>query len=451
MFFKPFDLPKDPVFPDRTVFVTDFGAKENVLSTVAFNSAISSVSEAGGGKVIVPKGNWLSGAIHLKSNVNLHFEDGAKVQFSHNPEDYLPVVLTMYEGIRCMNYSPLIYGRGIENVAVTGKGILDGAGPEWWKWAKNLTGRDILYFDRRPVEERIYGTPELGLRPMFLQILESKNILIEGLSFINSPCWTVHPVWCEDVIVRGVTVENPTVSPNTDAVNIESCNRALVEDCTVTMTGDDMFCLKAGRNADAWDVGIPCQNVVIRNCRSLGPSMSGGITIGSEMSAGVRNILAENCDFNHNINCLSIKSKDGRGGIVENIEYRNIHMHNGTNGIRITYRYSCEANDDPEIPGLNMPTVRNIYCENITCDEVENGILIANVPNGAMENFHFKDIKMNASNCISADTVNGLNLENVYIKEVPGAGQSPRDNENAKIYIAPEYHAYKGKKREIIM
>ncbi len=439
MFVNPFELPKTPVFPNKTVSISDFGAKEQIISTLAFNNAINYVSELGGGKVIVPAGNWISGAIHLKSNVNLYFEDGAKLQFSHNPDDYLPVVLTMYEGIRCMNYSPLIYGRGLTNVAVTGKGLLDGAGLEWWKWAKNLTGRDILYFDRRPVEERIYGTPELGLRPMFLQILESKNVLIEGITLVNSPCWTVHPVWCEDVIVRGVTVENLTVSPNTDAVNIESCNRALVEDCTVTMTGDDMFCLKAGRNEDAWDVGIPCQNVVIRNCKSLGPSMSGGVTIGSEMSACVRNILVENCDFAHNINCLSIKSKDGRGGVVENIDYRNIHMHGGTNGIRITYRYSCEANDDPKIPGLNMPTVRNLYFENIICDDVENGILIANVPNGAMENFHFKDIKMNAENCIAADTVNGLNFENVRIKEVRGAGRSPKDSPNAKIYIAPEY------------
>ena len=441
MFFKQFDLPKDPIFPDGEVSILDFGAKENILSTEAFNSAISSVAETGGGKVIVPKGNWLSGAIQLKSNVNLHFEDGAKIQFSHNPEDYLPVVLTMYEGIRCMNYSPLIYGRGLTNVAVTGKGYLDGAGLEWWKWAKNLTGRDILYFDRRPVEERVYGTPELGLRPMFLQILESKNVLIEGITFVNSPCWTVHPVWCEDVIVRGVTVENPTVSPNTDAVNIESCNRALVEDCTVTMTGDDMFCLKAGRNEDAWDVGIPCQNVVIRNCRSLGPSVSGGVTIGSEMSACVRNILVENCDFYHNYNALSIKSKDGRGGVVENIDYRNVHMHKGVNGIRVNFRYSCEANDDPKEPGKNMPTVRNLYYENITCDDVENGILIANVPNGAMDNFYLKDITMNAGHCIYADTVNGLNFENVSIREVQGAGEDPENSPTAKIYIAPEYKA----------
>ncbi len=427
MFFKPFKLPEDPVFPNREVKITDFGAKEEVISTEAINNAISTVSAEGGGTVIIPKGNWLSGAIHLKSFVNLHFEDGAKLSFSQNPDDY-PVVLTMYEGIRCYNYSPLIYGRGLENVAVTGKGILDGKGKEfWWKWAKNLTGRDILYKDRRPVEQRIYGTPELAMRPMFLQILESKNVLIEGITLNNSPAWTVHPVWCEDVIVRGVTVENPTVSPNTDGVNIESCNRALVEDCTVVTTGDDMYCLKAGRNEDAWDVGIPCQNVVIRRCRSLGPSSSGGIVVGSEMSADVRNILAEDCEFAHNYNCIRIKAKDGRGGVVENMDCKNIRMSKGVRAINLSFRYSCEATDDPAEPGKYMPAIRNIYCENITCGSVKEGISIQNLPNGVMENLYFKNIEMKAAICVAADGVMGLNMENVRITEDPTAGADPAD------------------------
>ena len=441
MFFKEFPLPKDPVFPSRDVNIREYGATEGTLATKAINDAILSVSEMGGGSVIVPAGKWLTGAIKLQSNVNLHFASGAEVQFSHDLEDYLPAVLTVYEGIRCINYSPLIYGCDLENVAITGKGVLDGAGPEWWKWAKNLTGRDILYFDRRPVEERIYATPELALRPMFLQILRSKNVLIEGITLNNSPAWTVHPVWCEDVIVRGVTIENPTVSPNTDGVNIESCNRALVEDCTVITTGDDMYCLKAGRNEDAWDVGIPCENVVIRRCRSLGPSMSGGIVIGSEMSADVRNILAEDCDFAHNANCIRIKSKDGRGGVVENIDYRNLHMEKGMRGINLSFRYSCEANDDPKIPGLNMPKIRNIYCENIVCDSVQSGITIDNVPGGVMENIRFKDIKMDAGVCMTSDSVKGLYLENVDLNEVPDAGQVPKDAPNVKIFIAPEYKA----------
>ena len=439
MFFKEFPLPTDPKFPEYAVSIRDFGAEENVLCTDAIAKAIDAVSEAGGGKVIVPSGKWLTGKIHLKSNVNLHFEDGAFVTFSKNPEDYLPVTFTVYEGIRCYNYSPLIYANEIENAAITGKGILEGNGEFWWAWAKNLTARDILYSGELPLEKRVFGTPEYGLRPMFLQILSSKNILIEGITLNNSPCWTVHPVWCEDIIVRGVTIENPTVSPNTDGVNIESCNRALVEDCTVVTTGDDMYCLKAGRNEDAWEVGIPCENVVIRNCRALGPSCSGGIVVGSEMSASVRNILAENCEFVHPMNCVRIKSKDGRGGVVENMDCRNLHAALGARGINISYRYSCEACDDAKEPGKYMPVVRNISFENITCDSMISGITLDNLPGGIMENLYFKNINMTARTCLSADSVSGLNFENVNLVEDKTAGLEPADAEGIRTYFAPEY------------
>ena len=427
MFFKEFELPKDPSFPSLEVNIKDFGAVEGVLATDAIRKAIAHVVKCGGGRVTVPAGRWLTGAIRLESNVDLHFEKGALVEFSSDPEDYLPVVFTVYEGIRCYNYSPLIYGRGLENVAITGEGVLDGNGPIWWRWAKNLTARDILYNGGLPLESRVFGTPEYGLRPMFLQILESKNVLIEGITLNSSPCWTVHPVWCEDVIVRGVTIENPTVSPNTDGINIESCNRALVEDCTVVTTGDDMYCLKAGRNEDAWEVGIPCENVVIRRCRALGPSMSGGIVIGSEMSAGVRNILAEDCQFSCNANCMRIKSKDGRAGVVENIYARNLRLHEGMRGINISYRYSCEATDDPKEPGKYMPVVRNICCENIVCDSVKSGITLENLPGGVMENLHFKNIKMRAATCMTSDSVEGLYLENVSFTEDPTAGCVPSE------------------------
>ena len=439
MFFKEFPLPKDPVFPALRADIRDFGAKEGSLITDAVAAAISHVSEQGGGTVVIPEGNWITGQIHLKSNINLHLAKGAYVTFVADHEQYLPVVYTMYEGIRCYNYSPLIYGNELENVAVTGEGVLDGNGEYWWAWAKNLTARDILYAGELPVEERRFGTPEYGLRPMFLQILSSKNVLIEGITLVNSPCWTVHPVWCEDVIVRGVTIENPTVSPNTDGVNIESCNRVLVEDCTVVTTGDDMYCLKAGRNEDAWEVANPCENVVIRRCRSLGPSTSGGIVVGSEMSADVRNILAEDCHFANNANCVRIKSKDGRGGVVENIDCRNLSLDKGMRGINISYRYSCEACDDAKEPGKYMPVVRNIFFENITAADVQSGITLENLPGGIMENLHFKDITMTAGVCMTTDSVNGLYLENVKLTEKPGAGQVPAESEGARIYIAPDY------------
>lgn len=421
MFFKEFPLPKDPVIPALTVLLTDFGAREKELCTSSFKAAIDYLTIEGGGHLVVPKGNWLTGAITLESNIDLHFAEGAYVEFSKDPEDFLPAVFTVYEGIRCYNYSPLIYARGVSNVSVTGKGTLYGNGPEWWKWAKNLYGRDILYNAGLPLDKRVFATPEYALRPMFLQILESKNVLIEGITLIDSPCWTVHPVWCEDVIVRGVTIENPTVSPNTDGVNIESCNRALVEGCTVITTGDDMYCLKAGRNEDAWEVGIPCENVVIRRCRSLGPSRSGGIVFGSEMSADIRNVLAEDCDFADNINCTRLKAKDGRGGVVENVDIRRLHLSRGTRGINLSFRYSCEATDAPKEPMKHMPTFRNVSFEDITCDDVTTGITIDNVPGGVMENIYFKNVKMTADTCFTADSVNGLYLENVVLVEKPKA------------------------------
>ena len=416
MFFKEFKLPKAPIFSCEDINVLDFTLDGNDI-TDALAKAIAKASECNG-RVIVPGGEYICGKIHLKSNMCLHLEKGAFIKHVPTPERYLPVEFTTYGGIRCYNYSPLIYGRGLENVAITGEGCFDGSGEYWWSWAKNMTAREILYHAGLPLEERRFGTPEFGLRPMFLQILESKNVLIEGVRFINSPCWTVNLVWCEDAIVRGLNIENPEMSPNTDGVNIESCNRALVEKCTVVSGGDDMFCIKAGRNEDAWEVGKPCENVVIRNCRSLSKSRSGGIVIGSEMSAGVRNILAENCEFAHNLNCIRIKAKDGRGGYVRDIDYRNIKMKKGMRGINLTFRYSCEATDDAKVPGKYMPSFSNISFNNIVCDEVEQGIAIDGIRGGVMENLYFENIRMNAEKCLCCDTALGLNMKNVCLKEI---------------------------------
>ena len=417
MFFKQFPIPKDPIVPNKTVSILEFGRCEGGNITDAVRRAIEYIDSVGGGKVVIPEGEWTTGGIVLCSNLELHISEGAHVTFDPDPELYLPVELCTYGGIRCYNYRALIYGRGLTNVALTGKGILEGSGEVWWRWAKNMTAREILYHAGLPLDKRVFGTHEYGLRPMFMQVLESKSVLIDGPVFKNSPCWTVSLVYCEDVIVRNVTVENPTVSPNTDGINIECSNRALVEDCTVVTAGDDMFCIKAGRNEDAWEVGIPCENVIIRRCRGIGESKSGGIVIGSEMSAGVRNVLAEDCDFGHNINCVRIKAKDGRGGFVENIDYRNLHMARGMRGINLSYRYSCEATDDAKEPGKYMPVFRNISFENIVCDDVEYGIAIDGIPGGVMQNIHFKDVNMTAEKCLTADSVDGLYLDVVTLTE----------------------------------
>ena len=220
------------------------------------------------------------------------------------------------------------------------------------------------------------------------------------------------------MIIRGITIESPWDSPNTDGINVDSCRNVLVEECTIVSAGDDMFCLKAGRNEDGRAVGIPCENVVIRRCKSLCRSSSGGIVIGSEMSAGVRNVLAYDCDFADNINCICLKSKDGRGGVVENIEYRNIHMKKGRRGINLTFSYGgFNPDDEPKEKGMYMPIFRNLYFENITCDETDIGITIAGVDGGRMENIYMKNIDMNAVQCLTADSVEGLHMENVRLKK----------------------------------
>jgi polygalacturonase len=179
-----------------------------------------------------------------------------------------------------------------------------------------------------------------------------------------------------------------------------------------------MICLKAGRNQDAWDVGKSCEDVLIRNCRGVGECRSGGIVIGSEMSGSVRNVRAENCEFENNINCVRIKSKDGRGGAVENIEYKNLKMKKGMRGINLTFRYSSEATDAPEVPGKYMPEYRNIYFENIECDNLEIGIAIDGVPGGKMENIFMKDINMRAEQCMTADSISGLNMQSVNLEQI---------------------------------
>ncbi len=422
MFFKPFTLPTPPVIPRREACITDFGAHENELCTDAIQAAIAHLQTRGGGRVIIPAGEWLTGPIHLKSNIELHAQEGATVTFTADRSAYLPAVLTNYEGIRCYNYSPMIYGRDLENVALTGKGRFEGNGPVFWEWSKQtLAGRNTLYEMMReevPVEKRIFAKDEDALRSPFVQFLGCKNLLIENIYLQNSPFWTLHIVWSENVTVRGITIKNKTVSPNTDGVNIDACRRVLVENCEMITLGDDLFCLKAGRNEDARAVGLPCEDVIIRNCRGSGKSTGGGIVIGSEMSGSVRNVLAENCEFEENLNCIRIKSKDGRGGVVESIDFRNIRMQRGYRGINYSFRYACEATDDPKEPGKHLPTLRNISAEGIDCGDVELGIAIDGIPNAVMQNLHFKDIEMRAKTCLCADSVDGLAMENVHLFEI---------------------------------
>ncbi|KAA6450616.1 glycoside hydrolase family 28 protein [Bacillus swezeyi] len=370
-----------PVFPNRHFDVTEFvaDASGKADSTAAIQRAIDEAHQAGGGTAIVPKGVFRSGALRLKSNVELHIEQGAVIKFSQNPDDYLPVVLTRFEGVELYNYSPLIYAYEAENIALTGKGTLDGQGDEehWWPWKRGTNGqpsqekdRDALFemAERNvPVEERRFGKGHY-LRPNFIQPYRCQNILIKDVTVLNSPMWQVHPVLCENVTVDGVKVVGH--GPNTDGVNPESCKNVVIKHCHFD-NGDDCIAVKSGRNADGRRINIPAENIVIENNEMK--DGHGGVTIGSEISGGVNNIFAEgNLMDSPNLDrALRIKTNSVRGGILENIYFhKNVVKSLKREVIAIDMEY--EEGD----AGNFKPVVRDIEVDQLKSTGGQYGIRV---------------------------------------------------------------------------
>ena len=373
---------KPPVFPKRDFDITRYGARGDGQQdcTAAFQQAIAACHRAGGGRVVVPAGSFLTGAIHLRSNVNLHVTEGATIKFSRDPQKYLPLVFTRWEGMELMNYSPFIYAFEQENIAITGAGVLDGQADceHWWPWKarkgcgwkqgdpSQVAARSRLYelvANGTPVRERIFGEGSY-LRPQFIQPYRSRNVLIEGVTLRHSPMWQLHPVLCTNVIVRNVRVEreaNATeqTGPNTDGCDPESCKDVLIEGCTFA-TGDDCIAIKAGRNNDGRRVAVPSENIIIRNCRMK--DGHGGITIGSEISGGVRNVFAYDCQLDSPAlnTALRFKNNALRGGLLENFYFRNIEVGQVADAtITIDFNYEEGAN------GPFIPVVRNVFVHNL--------------------------------------------------------------------------------------
>ncbi|QNN22729.1 glycoside hydrolase family 28 protein [Planctomycetales bacterium ZRK34] len=411
----PFDMPQlqRPKFADRTFNIRDYGAElgGEKMCTEAIAKAIDACAKAGGGRVLVPEGDWLTGPIHLQSNVNLHLADGAVVRFSQKFEDYLPVVLIQRGGVRCYNYSPLIYARDCENIAVTGEGdaTLDGQGKVWWPWKKKQPGMKWLLSDeggKAPLEERVFGTPEQGVRPPFVQFYSCRNVLLEGFTITNTPSWTLHPVYCENVIVRRLNVLTYGAY-NGDGIDPDSCRNMLIEYCYFD-SGDDCVVLKAGRNHDAWAVGIPCENIVIRHCAMR--HGHGAMTIGSEMSAGVRNVLAHDLIVNGTQRAIYVKTQPGRGGIVENIHVRDVDILGvGGQAIYLNTRYTSGN------PDSRLPILRNIHINNVRCEKAKRAIKILGLSEQWIENVSFTDLKIHADKGVETRYVRGLRFDRVKI------------------------------------
>ncbi len=330
---------KPPRFPDRDFPITDWKTEGDprLGDTGRFQAAIAACHDAGGGRVVVPPGDWSSGPIHLKSNVELHVEAGATIRFLTDPNAYLPLVFTRWEGVELMNYSPLVYALDCENIAVTGQGTLDGQASDsaWWPWKgkaahgwrEGMANQDVArarlfaMAERGvPVAQRIFGDG-CYLRPMFIQPYRCRNVLIEGVTLLGSPMWQIHPVLCSNVTVRGVTVDAD--GPNTDGCDPESCRDVLIERCYFN-TGDDCIAIKSGRNADGRRVGTPSQDIVIRRCGMK--NGHGALTVGSEISGGVRNVFAENCwmDSPDLVHAIRIKNNAMRGGVLEHLHFRDM-------------------------------------------------------------------------------------------------------------------------------
>jgi polygalacturonase len=381
---------KAPTFPDKDFVITDFGAKGDSITdcTEAIAKAIKACNEAGGGRVVVPSGKFSTGPIHLKSNVNLHVSKDAKVLFSRDTKKYLPQVYTRFEAVELMNYSPLIYAYEQENIAITGEGELNGQANDenWWFWKgkwghagqqreKKEGAPDQKEANERlkkmaedgiPVKDRIFGEGDY-LRPNFIQPYKCKNVLIEGVTIKESPMWIIHPVLCENVTIRKVSVISH--GPNSDGCDPESCKDVLIEDCLFD-TGDDCIAIKSGRDHDGRRVNVPSENIIVRNC--VMKDGHGGVVIGSEISGNVRNVFAENCEMSSPYldRALRLKSNSRRGGIIENVFMRNVTV--GDVADAVVHVYMFYANET----GDNHPTVRNIQVKNVTSKKSDYGIYI---------------------------------------------------------------------------
>ncbi len=420
----PFAMPvlNRPEYKSKIYNILVYGAigDGKTKNTKAFRAAINACSSEGGGKVLVPKGKWLTGAIHLKSNVNLHFEQGAELHFSDDPQDYLPVVFTRWAGFEIYNYSPLIYANNCTNIAITGPGKMFGYGQRWWDWQPAGEHTARLIYDTQVLkgvlpDKRVYGTPEGALRPQFINPVNCKNVLFEGFSIASpGPFWTFDILYCENVIVRDLQLET-VGGPNTDGINLNSTKNALVEYCEIN-AGDDCIALKSGINEDGWRVGRPTENIVIRHIKGF--HSHGGIVIGSDMSGDVRNVFAHDCEFMGAERGIRLKSNASRGGVVEKIWYQDIRMDNiSMEAIRINTNYGAFMADKN---GKAYPLFRDITIRNVTCIGAKVALSMQGTVHKPIENITMENISIKARNGMTFNWVNGLKLKNVKCEPEEG-------------------------------
>ncbi|MCP9766268.1 glycosyl hydrolase family 28 protein [Lacihabitans soyangensis] len=454
-----YQLPKinTPAFKKDTFEITRYGAKGDglFLNTKAIQQAIDIATEKGGGTVLIPSGLWITGPVVLKNNINLHLAKGAVLQFSDNRNDY-PIVETTWEGNTAYRCQAPIWGVNLTNVALTGQGTMDGAGQVWkqvkkskltdTQW-KNLVASGGVLNDKKdtwyPSETSKYGNENMAwtnkktegktledyqkirdfLRPNFISLSVCRNVLIEGITFLNSPAWTLHPLLCEHITIRNVNVKNPWFGQNNDALDLESCSNGIVENSTFD-TGDDAICIKSGRDEEGRKRGKPTQNIIVRNNTVF--HAHGGFVIGSEMSGGVKNLYVNNNNFLGTDIGLRFKTARGRGGVVENIYISDINMNNiPGEAILFDMYYMAKDTvpldgDDTTLPEIkaekldeSTPSFKSFFIENVNCKGAETAIMLRGLPE-----MNIKDINIKNSNFTSNKGLICIEAENISFENV---------------------------------
>ncbi|MFV0604587.1 MAG: glycoside hydrolase family 28 protein [Niabella sp.] len=413
-------------FAQQYYDVTKYGAKKDssAKATLAIKKAIEAASKAGGGTVYFPAGKYLTGSIHLKSNITIFIDAGAELHFSDDFDDYLPMVESRYEGVDVKSFSPLFYAYKAENIAIVGRGLIDGHGEKWWhfvegykedqprsKWQKifDEANKNILLPDDPKQMKRGF------LRPPFIQPMYCKNILIQGIRIQNSPFWTVNPEFCDNVTIHAVTINNPArLAPNTDGINPESCSNVHISDCHISV-GDDCITIKSGKDAPGRAKARPAENYTITNCTML--SGHGGIVIGSEMSGGVKKITISNCIFDGTDRGIRLKTTRGRGGVVEDIRIDNIVMKNIRDQAIV---FNMEYAKVPLEPiSERTPQFRNIRISNITAYTNE-ALVIRGLEEMPVTEISLNDVVFEAERGITISNAKDIELHNVRVNTQAG-------------------------------
>jgi len=406
-----------PQFTDTDFSIVDFGAVSGgkVDNQNGIQLAIDACNKAGGGRVVIPSGTWMTSFINFKSNVNLHLEEGAVLLFSDDIKKYMVSTFTRWEGFECMNYHPLIYARNCQNIAITGKGKIDGNGSAWWFMKKKQkVSLSNLYQQVingvKPEKRNLLNYEQQSmLRPSLIQFIDCKNILLKDIEVSSGPMWTVHMIYSKNIIAQNIRVITEGV--NNDGIIPDSCEKMLIDNCYFS-TGDDCIVIKSGLNEDGWRVAKPSQRIIVKNCNTH--HGHGGIVLGSEMSGGINRVYAYNCNFSNTERGIRIKSMIGRGGLIENIWFENIIMNNiKKEAIKLNMHYESSS-ITPKSD--KRPIFRNFYFKNIISDNSNYALFAKGIDDQLIADMQFKNIKMESKHGVKIMNADNFAFKNIDLE-----------------------------------